>query len=301
MNVANATGSDVLASGESGARTVTIPANATTATFDVVTDDDAITETSGSFLASIASGTGYTPAPSSFVHVIVSDNDTPTVGITIAGAPLGIASVAEGDSLTITATRSAANTSGAALSIPILVSSTSHTTAQAADYMVASSISIPDNAATGTTTFTAANDNLDELNETVRIEIDGANLPPGTTGGSNYSIDITITDTDVPVISVTQNGDSIIEGSGFPVDFEIASDLIMAADLAVNINLTQTGDFFDEDDLGDQTVTILRGNDYGDLQLTPINDDVDEADGTLTFTVLAGTDYTLGSTPMAFP
>ncbi len=297
VNVTNETGKDFLASGEAGVRTVTIAANTTTKTFDVDTEDDAVEEANGSISAIINSGTGYT-LPSDFSHLaiaIVRDNDTPTVGITVGGGDLG--SVAEGGSLTITATRSAANTSGTALTIPILVSSTSHTTAQAADYTVASSISIPNNSATGTTTFMAADDNLDELDETVRISLDGTNLPEGTVSDSDhYSIDITITDTDVPVISVTQNGDSIIEGSGFEVDFEIGSDLIMAADLVVNVRLAQTSDFFDEDDLGDQTVTILRGNDYGDLQLTPINDDVDEADGMLTFTVLAGTDYTLGST-----
>ena len=111
--------------------------------------------------------------------------------VTEAGA------VTEGDApLTLTATRNETNTSGSALSIPIQIK-TSGTTAQPADYTLESmSISIPNNSATGTTTFAVTDDSDMEVAKTVVIEL--GTLPSGNVAGSNKEVTITITDDDAP-------------------------------------------------------------------------------------------------------
>ena len=76
-----------------------------------------------------------------------------------------------GAGLSITATASQRNAEGSAVSIPISVRSDS-TTADAADYTVASTISIANNATTGTTTLSAPSGDGDELLEQVVVGLD---------------------------------------------------------------------------------------------------------------------------------
>ena len=76
---------DMAASGQTGARTVTIPA-AGTATFSVATEDDAADEPDGSVTATIDTGTGYSIGSPAAATVTVTDNDatTPSTGPTIS-------------------------------------------------------------------------------------------------------------------------------------------------------------------------------------------------------------------------
>ena len=76
---------DMAASGQTGSRTVTIPA-AGTATFSVATEDDAADEPDGSITATIDTGTGYSIGSPAAATVTVTDNDatTPSTGPTIS-------------------------------------------------------------------------------------------------------------------------------------------------------------------------------------------------------------------------
>ena len=76
---------DMAASGQTGARTVTIPV-AGTATFSVTTEDDAADEPDGSITATIDTGTGYSIGSPAAATVTVTDNDatTPSTGPTIS-------------------------------------------------------------------------------------------------------------------------------------------------------------------------------------------------------------------------
>ena len=105
-----------------------------------------------------------------------------------------------GEALTITVTSSAVNTSGQDLSVPIQVKSAG-TTAQSDDYILSSSILIPDGATTGTTTFTVTDDSMDELAETVVVGLD--RLPVGTmTDVNNGEVTITIADNDATTVTL---------------------------------------------------------------------------------------------------
>ena len=58
--------------------TVTINANATTATLMVATEDDDVIEINGQVIAEVQTGTGYTVGSSSSARVVIENNDHPT-------------------------------------------------------------------------------------------------------------------------------------------------------------------------------------------------------------------------------
>ncbi len=118
--------------------------------------------------------------------------------------------VTEGGSVTITATASQQNDTGAAVSIPIQTRA-AETTAQAADYTVASAISIPNGATTGTTAFSATLGDGDELGEEVVIEL--GTLPTGWQGKDMAdSVLISITDNDPTPVTLSVTDGTADEG-----------------------------------------------------------------------------------------
>ena len=139
----------------------------------------------------------------------------PEVNLSVSGSGQVIEG---GNALTITATRSEANASGAALSIPIQVKS-ADTTADSSDYTLAASISIPDNAATGTATFTVTDDSTVEGDETVVVEL--GTPPAGTVAGTTDEVTITIIDDDdTHTISVSLAA-SGLEGDSEHTDYRV--------------------------------------------------------------------------------
>ncbi len=181
-----------LASGQAGVRTVTIPANDPTGSFDVRTIDDDVDDQNGLTRVVVQADTGYQLDPVLFTaDLIVTDNDLTAVNLSVSG---GGAAEEGGSALTITATTGAPTLVGDSLSVPIRVR-TAGTTAQAADYTLAGTIAITDGESSGTTTFTVTDDSLVEQAETVVVEL----VPPLQAGyepGANDAVTITITDND---------------------------------------------------------------------------------------------------------
>ncbi|MXY98567.1 MAG: hypothetical protein F4Z29_12695, partial [Gemmatimonadetes bacterium] len=108
LTVSEASGSDFVASGDEGSKSVTITAGATNASYSVPTQDDRTDEPNGSVTVRLASGTGYVHNEGeiqSFASVTVNDDDHSPV---FTSQPT-TASVAENsadntDVVTITAT-----------------------------------------------------------------------------------------------------------------------------------------------------------------------------------------------------
>ena len=89
---------------------------------------------------------GSMAGPNDEIAITIADNDDTPVNLSVSGSG---AAAEGGGALAITATFGRANDTGATLSIPIRVR-TAGTTADAADYGVAGSIDIANNAASGT-------------------------------------------------------------------------------------------------------------------------------------------------------
>ena len=92
-----------------------------------------------------------------------------------------------------------------------------------------------------------------------------------------------------PEISIASDGD-VTEGSA--ASFTITASPAPAADLTVSVNVAQSGDFGAT--TGAQTVTIPTSGTYT-LSVATSDDSTEEADGSVTATVNAGTGYTVSS------
>ena len=83
--------------------TVTINANATTATLTVATEDDDVIEINGQVIAEVQTGTGYTVGSSSSARVVVENNDHPTPVASVEIDPNSVEFTEVGAGKTLTA------------------------------------------------------------------------------------------------------------------------------------------------------------------------------------------------------
>ena len=170
------------------------------------------------------------------------------------------------DALTITATLDRANDSGSAISIPIQVASTG-TTAQAADYTVASSISIADEARSGTTSFTVTDDQVAETPETVLVEL-GSALPLDIVSGEDSDVGIAITDNDTPGLVFSPTSLGVAEGDDASYTVRLATEPTSTVTVTItghsgtDLTLDATSLEFTTSTWDDeQTVTVTAGED----------------------------------------
>jgi len=98
-----------------------------------------------------------------------------------------------------------------------------------------------------------------------------------------------------PTISIT-GGSAVTEGGD--VTFTLTANPAPAADLAVTVSVTETGNVASPGATGARTVTIGTGGTV-DFTVSTEDDDVDEADDSIEATVTAGTGYTVGSVATA--
>ena len=209
-------------------------------TVTVLAADDADTTNDSATLTHTASGGDYASVTGD-LEVTVTDDDSPSVTLAVSAA-----SITEGGTaLTLTATRSEANASGAALEFPIRVKADG-TTAESGDYTLATSISIPNNMSSGTTTFTAIDDNADEPAETVVVELH--TLPSGTELGAATEVAITITDNDATAVTLSGDNFQVSEGRNDKT-FTVSLGRGLEAGETLTVPLTIAG-------------TATRGTDY---------------------------------------
>ena len=96
-------------------------------------------------------------------------------------------------------------------------------------------------------------------------------------------------DTPTPVVSVTGAADGT---EGDSVTFTVTASPAPAADLAVSVTVATTGDF----GYGTLPVSVtIPTSGSATVTITTTDDDVDEPDGSVTLTLNAGSDYTVGA------
>ncbi len=132
---------------------------------------------------------------------------SPVFSVEGAAAELSVSAsgtVTEGGTLTVTVTL---NTSADAnLSIPVRMRTSGAPTASSADFTLSNggSVAITSGSSSGTLTFNATDDRIDEDAETLVLEF-GA-LPAGVVAGSADSVAVTINDNDTAAVTVTPSG-----------------------------------------------------------------------------------------------
>ena len=96
ITIADAAGSDFIASNNKGMKTVTIPASSGSVTYTVATEDDNMDESNGSVTVTVRDGTGYTVGSPSEASVTVNDNDVPP-----PAKPIGFTATAGDEEVTL--------------------------------------------------------------------------------------------------------------------------------------------------------------------------------------------------------
>ena len=204
----------------------------------------------------------------------------PNPEVTLA---LGASQVAEDGTLPLTVTRS-----GGILSAPLTVHLSWSETTSMLKAAKPASITIPGNQTSATITVPLDDDAEDEPDSVVTVSITAnQNYDIGTSGSASA----TITDDDEstgPEISIAADGD-VTEGTD--ASYTLTATPKPVADLDVTVEVTQRGDFVTT---GSQTVTITPTG-TATLTLPTTDDSTNEADGSVTATISAGTDYTVST------
>ena len=270
----------VTASGDYGAttgsRTVTVPISGS-ATLTVGTTDDSVDEADGSVTATLVDGADYDLGTNQAATVSVSDDDVPVVSIS------GGSGVTEGGDASFTVTASP---------VPAADLSVSVTVTASGDYGATTgqrTVTVP-TSGSATLTVGTTDDSVDEADGSVTATlVDGADYDLST----NQAATVIVSDDDVPVVSIT-GGSGVTEGGD--ASFTITASPVPAADLSVSVTVTASGDYGAT--TGQRTVTVPTSG-SATLTVGTTDDSVDEADGSVTATLVDGADYDLSTNQTA--
>ena len=310
--------------GNLGAEQVTIQPGTSTATLRVFTDERNFDEEPDGFVtATVEDGNGYKVSAqngSASVRVVDANNNTLTLRVADSTA-------SEGDTTATAQIQVAMDrlmVAGEIVVAPLTFSGG----AAGSDFTLALASQSHDDvtfdAATSTLTFTGASEfglqsttavltltaieDTDATDESVTVGLGtltttgfGATIGQRTFGSvttrTSGSSVITITDNDEapegPVLSVAADGD-VTEGAA--AAFTITATPAPTAALTVNLGVTQDGDFVAAGDLGSDKTVIIPVGGTASYSVPTTDDEDDEADGSVTLEILAGTDYSVSDT-----
>ena len=295
LNVADAVGSDFVASDDEGMKIVMIPASSGSVTYTVATINDNIDEPNGSVTVTVANGTGYTVGTPSEASVTVNDDEAPVVPeITVTA---GTSPVTEGTAASFTVSASPMPVSNLTVNLSVAEAAGSDFVASGNEGM--KTVEIP--ASSGSVIYTVAtvNDAADEPNGSVTVTVANGT---GYTVGSSASAMVVVNDDDeaapvVPEITVTAGTSPVTEGTA--ASFTVMAAPAPASNLTVNLSVAEAAgsDFVASGNEGMKTVTIppASGNVTVTYTVATVNDDIDEPNGSVTVTVVNGTGYTVGT------
>ncbi|MCY4257259.1 MAG: hypothetical protein OXE04_03085, partial [bacterium] len=186
-----------------------------TATFMLIPTNDSVDETDETITISGTSTALPAPTITPATLSLTDDDDgvvpvVPDVDVTLAVSNSG--AVAEGGTLTVTATLGSAAPSGG-VTIPVGMRTTGNPTASAADFTLsATSVTIAQGSTSGMITFTATDDDIDEDAETLVLEL--GTLPSGYIAGTPASVSVSISDDDTAGVIVSESTRMVGENSG---------------------------------------------------------------------------------------
>ncbi|WP_419838731.1 S8 family serine peptidase [Candidatus Poriferisodalis sp.] len=259
----------------SGQRTLVLSNSA--AVYLVATRDDGVDEPDGSVTATLVDGAGYDLGTSSTATVAVADDDDPRPVVTIVAG----GDVTEGHSATFTVTAEPSPTSPMAVDVSVSAAGDFGAT------VGARTVTIP-TSGSATLSVATSNDSADEADGSVTATVvDGA----GYDLGVDKTATVVVADDDDPPPQV-----DITAGSGgtegTDAVFTITATPQPTANLDVAVAITASGDYGAT--TGTRTATISSGTTQATLTIATTDDSVDEPDGSVTATLVAGSGYTVG-------
>ncbi len=266
-------GDDLVGSGHID--TVTIPAGQSSATWTVTAMSDEVERADGTMTGRVVAGDGYVPGDPSEVTLALLDDDEAALEVTVSAGD----AVTEGGDAVFTVTANPAPASDLAVTVTVAVEGAYGVTAGTR------TVTVPA-AGSATLTLATANDDVDEADGSITLTVDAGD---GYAVGDPASGTVSVTDDDVPAVRVAA-GDAVTEGGD--AVFTLTASPAPAAPLAVDVTVAAAGDYGVT--AGTRTVTVPTTG-SAVLTLATANDKADEADGSVTLTVDAGSGYTVGA------
>ncbi len=251
-------------------------------TVTAVEDEDAVVDEAVT-LTHVVSGGDYDDVSVSGVEVSIAESDTPL--LSIAGGSAG-----EGDGAMDFAVELSLASS---LEVTVRYATSEGTATEGADY----------EETTGTLTFPAGttelaiqvpilDDEVDEAEESFRVVLSEASN--AAIGGTGQATGV-IADDDLPVVEIAADAASVVEGTTAAFTLTRAGDL--SAALRVPVQVEQEGLFVAGD--APAEAAFAAGEQTAALAVATTDDEVDEADGSLSVRVAEGTTYRIGEAAAA--
>ena len=274
-----------------GPYSVTIPANAAMASFEIETEPDKILEASAPQTFTITIGTpptGVTLGSQSTATVTILDDEyTMSPGATLYSVkedvgslvvPINVTGSIREDVLVRYLYRD--QTPGTIQAV------NGDTTVANADYNGPNVYPRFQTVKAGTTQFesviTIYEDDEDNDNHLVRVTIIPADLP---TGQFRNRFDVIIQDND-PVVTIRPVDSEISEGAGAGLAaFRVSRNAAAITPLTVNLKVSETGEHVASTEEGDKTVTISKDDDHAIFSVPITNDLDDESHGQITVAI----------------
>ena len=200
--------------------------------------------------------------------VSITDDDVPSVTVSFAQASY---TVAEGDSVMVKVTLSA----DPERTVTIPITKTNQDGATSADYSVPATVAFNSGDTEKTFDFSATQDTIDDDGESVKLGL-GSSLPTGVSAGTTAETTVSITDDDVPSVTVSfeQASYTVAEGNSGTVKVVLSAD----PERTVRIPITKTNQ--DGASNGDYSVPATVVFNSGDTEKTfdfeAIQDTVDD-------------------------
>ncbi len=290
----------------------TIAAGQTTATITVALDDDSADEADGSLALTLSDSDDYRiDSSAASAEVALIDDDATLVTLSGEGS---IAETSGEQSLTVALGR--ALVEGESLTVPLAFTGTA---TFGTDYRLAAPATRPagvgyqnlgtatpgivftgrsNGSSTATLRVLAISDTDTETAETVSVALgtlnasSGTNLSGGASGSGAAAFTITDDDGTGPVVSVS-GGEAVNEGTN--ASFTVTATPSPSANLSVSVNVGSAGAFVTGANLGAKTVTVGTTG-TATFTVATVNDTTDEANGSVTLAVSAGSGYTVSGT-----
>ncbi len=267
-------------------QTVTIAANASSATITVATTNDYLDDETLTLTLSDPP-TGVNLGTPSSATVTITDDDT--AGVTVSKNSLVIREGGTGGTYTVKLD----SDPGGSVSISVSWDDTTAVTVSPETLAFDSS----DWSRPKTLQVTAEQDR-DTTDETVSVShsvtgYGGITVPSVTVSVTDNDSTTDTVEEDVPVISISPAQSFVTEGGD--AVFMLESTTAAPEDTEVSLTVSGTGDFFSHGQKGQKTA-ISAGGTSTEYKVPTLNDNDDEDDGSVTVTINAGGGYTVSTT-----
>lgn len=210
------------------------------------------------------------PTPSPSPTPTPSPAPAPAVTLSQSGSPMA----ESGGTSTVTATLD-----GPSSQVVVANLTFSGNATRTSDYVPSGdNITIPAGSTTGTVTFTAAQDTVDEADELVSIEI--ASVTNGVESGEQTVSLLIVDDNPPPTVTVALSGSPMAEDGGvatITATLSSVSSRDVSIDLAFSGNASATSDYTSTG----TSILIAAGQTSGSLTLTAVQDTLVEGNETL--------------------